>query len=89
MAKIVRAWAIKNVEMLPEEGYYTNTLTNISNTKDINVAALNKELAKRGFNISNGYGKLKEKTFRIAHMADCQPWEVEELLSNLNNILVL
>ncbi|WP_055072067.1 pyridoxal-phosphate-dependent aminotransferase family protein [Clostridium massiliamazoniense] len=89
MAKIVRAWAIKNFEMFPDEGYYSNTLTNISNTKDINVAALNKELAKRGFNISNGYGKLKEKTFRIAHMADCQPWEVEELLSNLNNILVL
>lgn len=89
MAKIVRNWAIKNFEMFPDEGYYSNTLTNISNTKDINVAALNKELAKRGFNISNGYGKLKEKTFRIAHMADCQPWEVEELLSNLNDILVL
>ncbi|MGL5615920.1 MAG: pyridoxal-phosphate-dependent aminotransferase family protein [Sarcina sp.] len=89
MAKVVRSWAQDNFAMFPDEGYYSNTLTNISNTKDISIAALNKELGKRGFNISNGYGKLKEKTFRIAHMADCQPWEIEELLTNLNEILGL
>ena len=53
------------------------------------VDALNKELGKRGFQISNGYGSLKDKTFRIAHMADCQMEDIQELLSNINDILGL
>ena len=54
-----------------------------------NIADLNKELGKRGFVISNGYGDLKEKTFRIAHMADITVDEVKELLDNINDILGL
>lgn len=89
MANIVREWAKKYFELFPEEGYLSNTLTTVKNTRGINVAELNKELGKRGFQISNGYGDLKEKTFRIAHMADCTVLEVNELLKNINDILGL
>ena len=67
----------------------SNTLTTIKKTRGISVSDLNKELAKRGFQISNGYGDLKEKTFRIAHMADITVDEVKELLDNINDILDL
>ena len=30
-----------------------------------------------------------DKTFRIAHMADCQVKDIKELLSNINEILEL
>ena len=53
------------------------------------VTDLNKELGVRGFQISNGYGDLKEKTFRIAHMADCTVKDINELLDNINDILKL
>ena len=89
MAKVVREWAKKHFELFPDENYLSNTLTNIKNTKGIDVAALNKELGNRGFQISNGYGSLKDKTFRIAHMADCQMEDIKELLSNINDILGL
>ncbi|EKY29328.1 pyridoxal-phosphate-dependent aminotransferase family protein [Clostridium celatum] len=89
MANIVREWAKKYFELFPEEGYLSNTLTTVKNTRGINVAELNKELGKRGFQISNGYGDIKEKTFRIAHMADCTVLEVNELLKNINDILGL
>ena len=89
MAKIVREWAEKYFEIYPEKGYYSNTLTTIKNNKNIDIGALNKELGKRGFQISNGYGKLKDKTFRISHMADCQVKDIKELLSNINEILEL
>ena len=89
MANIVREWAKKYFELFPEEGYLSNTLTTVKNTRGINVAELNKELGKIGFQISNGYGDLKEKTFRIAHMADCTVLEVNELLKNINDILGL
>ncbi|MCP4397184.1 MAG: alanine--glyoxylate aminotransferase family protein, partial [bacterium] len=55
----------------------------------ISVADLNKQLGERGFTLSNGYGSLKEKTFRIAHMADCTLAEIDELLGNVNDILGL
>lgn len=89
MAKVVRAWAKKNFELFPDENYLSNTLTTVKNNRGIDVSALNKELGKRGFQISNGYGSLKDKTFRIAHMADCQMKDIQELLSNINNILGL
>ena len=37
--------------------------------------------------ISNGYGDLKEETFRIAHMADTQIEDINELLNNIEDIL--
>lgn len=87
MAENVRAWAKKNFELFAGEAYLSNTLTTITNTRNIDVAALNKELGQRGFQISNGYGKLKDKTFRIAHMADCTIQDIEELLRNIDDIL--
>jgi len=39
--------------------------------------------------ISNGYGILKEKTFRIAHMGELTLSDIKELLSNIDDILGL
>lgn len=89
MAKIVREWGKKYFELFPDERYISNTLTTIKNNRNISVANLNKELGVRGFQISNGYGDLKEKTFRIAHMADCTVKDINELLENINDILKL
>ncbi len=86
MAKITREWANKYFKLLPDEAYASNTLTTIENTRGLSVAGLNKELATRGWMISNGYGDLKEKTFRIAHMADTQPETLKELLSIIEEI---
>lgn len=88
MAKVVRAWAKEKFAMFPvDDKYASNTLTTIKNTREISVSDLNKALGQRGFEISNGYGKLKEKTFRIAHMADCTLPEVKEVLENIDDIL--
>lgn len=87
MASYTREWAKKNFALFPEPGYESITLTAIKNTKGISVANLNEELGKRGFMISNGYGSLKEKTFRIAHMADFTLKDVKELLENIDDII--
>ena len=88
-AELVRAWARKYFEIFPDENFLSNTLTNIKNTREISVSDLNKKLGEKGFIISNGYGKLKDKTFRIAHMAETTPQEIEELLVIINGILGL
>jgi len=89
MAELVRNWAKKNFELFADEKYASNSLTTVKNTRGISVADLNKELAERGFVISNGYGDLKEKTFRIAHMADTPMEDLSALLDNIEDILGL
>ena len=58
------------------------------NTLNIDFTFLNNELAKRGFQISNGYGALKNKTFRIGHMGDCSITDLNELLDKSKSTTV-
>jgi aspartate aminotransferase-like enzyme len=89
MAEEVRAWAKKYFDLYSDEEHLSNTVTTVANTRNIDVSDLNKKLGERGFQISNGYGKLKDKTFRIAHIADCQIEDIRELLKNIEEILGL
>lgn len=87
MAQYVRAWAKDNFELFPNEKYISNTLTTVKNTKNINISDLNKELGNKGYAISNGYGDLKDKTFRISHMGDYTLEDVKELIAAINEVI--
>ena len=89
MADYVRAWTKEKFALFAQEEFSSNTVTCIKNTREISVGDLNKALGERGFMISNGYGKLKDKTFRIAHMAEATLSEIKELLSLIDEILGL
>ena len=90
MAKYVQDWARKHFELYADdERYLSPTITNIKNTRGISVVDLNKELAKRGAMLSNGYGTLKEKAFRIAHMGDLQLEDLKWLTGEIEDILEL
>ena len=47
---------------------------------------LKNELKKSGYIFSEGYGKLKSHTFRIAHMADRTLDELKEYLKRIEEI---
>ncbi|NEZ46915.1 alanine--glyoxylate aminotransferase family protein [Clostridium niameyense] len=87
MATYVRKWAKDRFKIYGDEKYLSNTLTNIENIRNINITDLNNKLGERGFTISNGYGKLKDKTFRIAHMGQCTLADIKGLLYNIDDIL--
>lgn len=87
LASIVQGWARRHFALFAEEGYESPTLTCIKNVRGISVAELNAELGRQWAQISNGYGELKEKTFRIAHMGDTQEWEIRGLLATIDRIL--
>jgi len=73
--------------MFPEKGYWSRTITCVANTRGIPVAEFIEELGKRGYAIANGYGPLKEKTFRIGHMGDLTEKDVSELLEVMDEII--
>ncbi|MBN1201121.1 MAG: alanine--glyoxylate aminotransferase family protein [Anaerolineae bacterium] len=88
MAAMTHAWVEQaGFEMFSEEGYHSPTVSAVDNTREIDVAALNAFLAERGMTISNGYGKLKGKSFRIAHMGDIQPADLETLFAAIDEFL--
>ncbi len=89
LARIVQGWSREHFELFAEEGYESPTITCVKNTRNISVADLNGELGKQWAMISNGYGKLKEQAFRIAHMGDTQEWEIRGLLATIDRILGL
>jgi aspartate aminotransferase-like enzyme len=90
MAKIVQTWAKKHFDIYPEEGYWSKTVTCIKNTKNLSISDLVKTLVQEySFRISNGYGAIKEKTFRIAHMGDAQVDEIEGVLRAIETVLKL
>ncbi len=89
MAAMVHAWVEKHWDFFADREHLSPTVTAVKNTRGISVADLNKALAERGAVISNGYGKLKEQTFRIAHMGDLTPDDIAWLLAQIDDILGL
>ncbi len=87
MADLVREWARDRFALYSNEAYLSDTVTCISNPDGPAFADLSKEMGERGYLISNGYGTLKDKTFRIAHMADTGIGDIKELLSALDEAL--
>jgi aspartate aminotransferase-like enzyme len=80
MGDFVRGWAKQKFGLFCEEKYASNTLTTIKNTKNIVVGDVIKAVqAKHNTAFGNGYGKLKDLTFRIAHMGDITLKDVKEV----------
>jgi aspartate aminotransferase-like enzyme len=82
MGDFVKNWAKEKFDLFCDENYASNTLTTIKNTRGINVAETINAIQKKYNTIfGNGYGKLKEETFRIAHMGDITLDDLKELLA--------
>jgi aspartate aminotransferase-like enzyme len=80
MGDYVRGWAKERFALFCDEKYASNTLTTIKNTRRINVGDVIKAIQEKHNTVfGNGYGKLKEETFRIAHMGDITLGEVREV----------
>jgi aspartate aminotransferase-like enzyme len=89
MAAYVQDWARAHFALYSDERYLSPTVTNVENTRGISVADLNKALGERGAMISNGYGSLKEKCFRIAHMGDLTMYDMAWVTGQIEDILGL
>jgi len=82
MANFVRTWAKENFDLFCEEKYASDTLTTVKNTRAIKVAdVINAIQEKHNTIFGNGYGALKEETFRIAHMGDITLDDLKELIA--------
>jgi predicted phosphoserine aminotransferase len=89
MREVTLAWAEKRGFALypADKAYASVTVSNLHNSLNMDISALNAFLRQRGMVLSNGYGTLKGKCFRIGHMGDWQVADIEELLANVDDYL--
>lgn len=88
MAKRVQEWAETHDQSIyAPEGFRSQTVTTIRNERGIDISDLNSFLKERDMRIANGYGQLKNKTFRIAHMGETQMSAIDELLNAMEAYL--
>ena len=88
MGEFVRGWAKEKFALFCDEKYASNTLTAVKNTRGINIAeTINAIQEKHNTIFGNGYGKLKEQSFRIAHMGDITLDDLKELLGWIDDEL--
>jgi len=86
MAEVTRDWAKSRFKLFPEAGYESVTITVVDSGK-LDFGRLDKELKARGFEISPGYGRIKDSTFRIGHMGDLRVEDVNDLLKVMDEAL--
>jgi len=89
MGAMIQAWAEQHFELFAAEGHRSRTVTAILNTQETDIGALNTHLAQHDMTLANGYGPLKDKTFRIGHMGDTQPSDIKELLGHIDEFLAV
>ncbi|MEN8173332.1 MAG: aminotransferase class V-fold PLP-dependent enzyme, partial [Chloroflexota bacterium] len=88
LAERIQAWAAaRGFGLFAPEGYRSRTVTTITNKRNIDVGALIAFLLGRDIRIANGYGPLKGKTFRIAHMGETTMADVDLLLATIDEFL--
>lgn len=85
MAQRTQEWAVeRGFELAAEAGYRSPTVTNVTNNLGLDVPALNRFLAEREMEISDGYGVFKGKAFRIAHMGEARLDDMERLFTAID-----
>jgi aspartate aminotransferase-like enzyme len=88
MAEVTRQWVLdQGFQLFAAEGYRSMTLTSGVTDGRTDLEKLKKLAAEKGYAIDNGYGKIKNQTFRIPHMADMTQADLDELFRLLEELL--
>ena len=87
-ANFTRDWALNHGQSLfPQNGCESETLTCIKNDLDWDIDYIYNALLKRGYRMDRGYGKLRGKAFRIAHMGNIYMEDLEDYLNIFDEVI--
>lgn len=88
VASMTREWVkSRGFNLFPEAGFESVTVTCVENSRDVSVPDLLNKLARDGYVISNGYSRLKDRTFRIGHMGEISKADILELFSTMEKYI--
>ncbi|HYW06172.1 MAG TPA: alanine--glyoxylate aminotransferase family protein [Longimicrobium sp.] len=92
MAERCVGWALERgarwgIAPLAPAGRRSPTVTTLSVDGPVSAPEIVSRLARAGWTIGGGYGKLREGTIRIGHMGEHTVGELDELLAALEEVL--
>ena len=88
MSKRVYDWSLEHgMEPFADPKYLSKTVATVKNKIGMDISKLNAFLLERGMRIANGYGDLKNQSFRIATMGETQMEDIEELLGYIEEFM--
>jgi len=94
MATRTQEWLVKisdetgkRLNNIAPLGSQSPTVSTIKLPTDLPAETFTAAVAKRGFVVGSGYGKLKSSTFRIGHMGDHNVDTVERCLAACSSVL--
>lgn len=88
LADMARRWVRQQgFSLFPEEKYASVTLTCARNDGRTDLEKFKELVGEKGYAMDNGYGKIKNETFRIGHMGDMQPQQLQQYLDTLAELL--
>jgi len=88
MAKRVQDWGAQHgMEPVAKAAYRSKTVVTMRNSLNWDISALNKFLQTKGMRIANGYGKLKDLSYRIATMGETTMKDVDTLLAAMDEYI--
>jgi aspartate aminotransferase-like enzyme len=87
-AEYAQNWALAHGQSLyPEKGCESETLTCIQNDQQWDINNINDILLTCGFRMDCGYGNLRGKAFRVAHMGNVYMNDLVEYLNKFDEVL--
>ncbi len=88
MSKRVQDWGAQHgMEPVAKAAYRSKTVVTMRNSLNWDISALNKFLQTKGMRIANGYGKLKDLSYRVATMGETSMKDVETLLAAMDEFI--
>jgi aspartate aminotransferase-like enzyme len=84
MASMAQRWADERYECFAEAPHRSAAVTAVRNTRGTDVSKLNAHLKTLGMVLAPGYGHLKSETFRIGHVGETTPAQLQRLLDAID-----
>ena len=88
MADYSRKWALERGQAIfPDRVFESSTITSIRNDQEWDIKQITEKLLERGYSMDMGYGKLKGRAFRIAHMGNIMMDDLVDYLNNFDEVI--
>ncbi len=81
MADLAKAWASEKLGLFADAAHRSPTVTCVAVPEKFDQKAFHARVLERGFFLGDGYGKIKDTTFRIGHMGDHSVDDLKALLA--------
>jgi len=76
-----------DLTLFPKKGYESPTVSCINAPEGVSGIEIYERMRKKGFELAKGYGKVKEKTFRIGNMGYIEFEDIDLMLKALGEVL--